>query len=152
MRNCWSADPASRPTFSQLVTDILNMVEELEHITGSQQRNIKTTYVNIDECTNYHYHDDLEQLRSNAALSEDFTNAWGGDSWIYHAFYLYFLLNFSKVLKDVYRSILFAHVYILGIKRVTFNRPFVSTASVTYHPCLHWHIQTIRLHPLYIHI
>ena len=70
MLRCWSSDPASRPTFHQLEIDILAMVEQLEHTTGSHRRNIHSTYVNVDECTNYHYHDDLEQMRANASTTE----------------------------------------------------------------------------------
>lgn len=73
MMQCWSADPGSRPSFSQLVADILAMVEQLEHATGNHRRNIHSTYVNVEECTNYHYHDDLEQMRANASKTEPVT-------------------------------------------------------------------------------
>lgn len=71
MMHCWSADPASRPSFDQLVKDILAMVETLEHSTGSHCRNIDSTYVNVSECTNYHYSDDLEKMRADASRKEE---------------------------------------------------------------------------------
>nr|KAG5690219.1 hypothetical protein BaRGS_019015 [Batillaria attramentaria] len=73
MMRCWSADPASRPTFTQLVNDILAMVEQLEHTTGNHRRNIQSTYVNVNECTDYHYRDDLEQMRADARTTEPVT-------------------------------------------------------------------------------
>ena len=73
MLQCWSGDPISRPTFHKLEMDILAMVEQLEHSTGNHRRNIRSTYVNVNECSNYHYRDDLEQMRANASTTEPVT-------------------------------------------------------------------------------
>lgn len=70
MLKCWSGDPADRPTFTKLVEEILYMVEQLEHATGAHRRNIQSTYVNVDECANYHYRDDLDKIRENARSTE----------------------------------------------------------------------------------
>lgn len=79
MLQCWSADPVSRPTFHQVEIDILAMVEQLEHSTGNHRRNIQSTYVNVNECTNYHYRDDLEQMRANANTTEQVSEIWGAE-------------------------------------------------------------------------
>lgn len=70
MLQCWSADPGSRPTFQQVEQDIMDMVKQLEHSTGNHRRNIQSTYVNVEECANYHYRDDLERMRENARAAE----------------------------------------------------------------------------------
>lgn len=70
MLKCWSGDSSSRPTFKQLEVEIVDMVNQLEHATGNQRRNIRSTYVNVSECANYHYQDDLEKMREAAAATE----------------------------------------------------------------------------------
>lgn len=66
MLHCWQADPASRPTFSELVHAITTMVKQIEHKTGMAQRNIQTTYVNITECSHYHYQDEVDGAGSSS--------------------------------------------------------------------------------------
>ena len=66
MLHCWSANPNDRPSFGQLEQDINNMIEQLEHTTGQHRRNIQSTYVNVEECANYHYRDDLDKMRAHA--------------------------------------------------------------------------------------
>ena len=36
------------------------MVEQIEHKTGMIRRNIQSTYVNVNECNNYHYRDEVD--------------------------------------------------------------------------------------------
>ena len=45
------------------------MVEQIEHKTGMIRRNIQSTYVNVNECNEYHYRDavDLSDAGSPAA-------------------------------------------------------------------------------------
>jgi hypothetical protein len=70
MVHCWEKEPNDRPSFHQLEQDIVAMVEQLEHATGNNRRNIQSTYVNVSECANYHYHDDLDKMRARAKSAE----------------------------------------------------------------------------------
>ncbi|GFO06236.1 hepatocyte growth factor receptor [Plakobranchus ocellatus] len=60
MLECWQWLPTDRPTFSELVEKIRTMVEQIEHKTGVIRRNIQSTYVNVSECNNYHYRDEVD--------------------------------------------------------------------------------------------
>ncbi|KAL5014848.1 hypothetical protein ScPMuIL_009118 [Solemya velum] len=62
MRRCWAPIPADRPTFHNLVAEILHMIEQLEQKMkqGQKMSNIDMTYVNLQECSNYHYDDELD--------------------------------------------------------------------------------------------
>ncbi|GFN81497.1 hepatocyte growth factor receptor-like [Plakobranchus ocellatus] len=60
MLECWQWLPTDRPTFSELVAKITTMIEQIEHKTGVIRRNIQSTYVNVSECNNYHYHDEVD--------------------------------------------------------------------------------------------
>ena len=57
MRNCWEFNPQDRPQFSDLVKTIMEMLSVLEHKMkqGQHRSNIQSTYVNVDNCTDYHY-------------------------------------------------------------------------------------------------
>ncbi|KAK6175675.1 hypothetical protein SNE40_014077 [Patella caerulea] len=65
MRQCWTANPQDRPAFSDLVNEISNMIQKLEHKTGPQKRNIESTYVNVDTSAECHY-DETDKLMSGA--------------------------------------------------------------------------------------
>ncbi|RUS73067.1 hypothetical protein EGW08_019164, partial [Elysia chlorotica] len=74
MLECWQWLPAERPTFSQLVEEITNMVEQIEHKTGMIRRNIQSTYVNVSECNNYHYRDEVDLGDSGSSESRPHRN------------------------------------------------------------------------------
>ena len=61
MRKCWLPNAKDRPTFSQLTREIKDMITMLEQAQnqGEDQPDIQTTYVNMDNCTDYHYTDEL---------------------------------------------------------------------------------------------
>ena len=61
MRKCWLPNPKDRPTFSQLTHEIKDMITMLEQAMGQgdDQPDIQTTYVNMENCTDYHYTDEL---------------------------------------------------------------------------------------------
>ena len=61
MRKCWLPNAKDRPTFSELNLEIKDMIKMLEHAMkqGEDKANIQTTYVNMDNCTDYHYTDEL---------------------------------------------------------------------------------------------
>lgn len=69
MRNCWEFDPKDRPQFSVLVTSIAEMLSVLEHKMkqGQQRSNIQSTYVNVENCTEYHYGNQDEEEKSPLA-------------------------------------------------------------------------------------
>lgn len=62
MQNCWAENPSDRPTFAELVDDITDMVKQIEMKTGMMKRNIESTYVNVAECSHYHYHDAVDGM------------------------------------------------------------------------------------------
>ncbi|BFZ14638.1 hypothetical protein BsWGS_17677 [Bradybaena similaris] len=70
MLQCWHANPAERPTFSQLAHSITTMVEQIEHKMGMAHRNIQSTYVNITECNHYHYRDAVDGMGGHGPRSE----------------------------------------------------------------------------------
>ena len=61
MRKCWLPNAKDRPTFSKLAREIKDMITMLEHAMkqGEDKADIQTTYVNMDNCTDYHYTDEL---------------------------------------------------------------------------------------------
>ncbi|XP_052781124.1 hepatocyte growth factor receptor-like isoform X1 [Mya arenaria] len=61
MRKCWHPDPRKRPEFSQLSYEISEMINMLEQAMkqGEHTADIQTTYVNLENCTDYHYTDEL---------------------------------------------------------------------------------------------
>ncbi|XP_062617696.1 hepatocyte growth factor receptor-like [Saccostrea cucullata] len=69
MRNCWEFDPNNRPQFSELVTSIKEMLAVLEHKMkqGQHRSNIQSTYVNTENCTDYHYGNQEEEEKSPLA-------------------------------------------------------------------------------------
>ncbi|XP_061187712.1 hepatocyte growth factor receptor-like [Saccostrea echinata] len=69
MRNCWEFDPNNRPQFSELVTSIKEMLVVLEHKMkqGQHRSNIQSTYVNTENCTDYHYGNQEEEEKSPLA-------------------------------------------------------------------------------------
>lgn len=76
MRNCWEFNPTDRPQFSDLVKTIMEMLSVLEHKMkqGQHRSNIQSTYVNVDNCTDYHYgnqEDDDEKAPLASPLQTD---------------------------------------------------------------------------------
>ena len=61
MRKCWLPNPRDRPTFSQLTHEIKDMITMLEQAMnqGDEKADIQSTYVNMENCTDYHYTDEL---------------------------------------------------------------------------------------------
>ncbi|XP_059144020.1 hepatocyte growth factor receptor-like [Physella acuta] len=73
MQNCWAENPSDRPTFAELVDDITDMVKQIEMKTGMMKRNIESTYVNVAECSHYHYRDAVDGM-GNARSKKDPSN------------------------------------------------------------------------------
>ncbi|XP_053377268.1 hepatocyte growth factor receptor-like isoform X2 [Mercenaria mercenaria] len=61
MRKCWHPNPKERPEFSHLAHEINDMITMLEQAMkqGQHTADIQTTYVNMENCTDYHYTDEL---------------------------------------------------------------------------------------------
>ncbi|KAK0042793.1 hepatocyte growth factor receptor [Biomphalaria pfeifferi] len=74
MKHCWHENPAKRPTFAQLVDDIASMVAQIEHKTGMMRRNIESTYVNVGECSHYHYKDEVQGMGMAGSFKQSTTN------------------------------------------------------------------------------
>ena len=56
MWKCWLPNPKDRPSFSEIGREMKDMMTMLEHAMkqGSEQMDIQTTYVNMDNCTGQH--------------------------------------------------------------------------------------------------
>ena len=79
MRNCWEFNPQDRPQFSDLVKTIMEMLSVLEHKMkqGQHRSNIQSTYVNVDNCTDYHYGNlDGEEEERKPLASPIQTDLW----------------------------------------------------------------------------
>ncbi|KAL4226642.1 hypothetical protein ACF0H5_014623 [Mactra antiquata] len=61
MRKCWHPNSKQRPEFSQLAHEIKDMINMLEQAMkqGDHTADIQSTYVNMENCTDYHYSDEL---------------------------------------------------------------------------------------------
>ncbi|KAK3101270.1 hypothetical protein FSP39_002266 [Pinctada imbricata] len=72
MKKCWEFAPGDRPSFSELVHEITDMITILEQQMkqGQESSNIQSTYVNVDKCTDYHYGDATEESRSRSSPKE----------------------------------------------------------------------------------
>ena len=72
MMKCWAFNAVDRPTFSELVHEIMDMIKILEQQMkqGEHRSNIQSTYVNVDKCTDYHYGDAADEVVSRSPPKE----------------------------------------------------------------------------------